>query len=289
MTKKSKGAGESTTSKFAAAAVAKPASSEPSIQQLFDLRGKVALFTGASGYLGSAMARALAEAGCRVIVASRKLPTARDVAATLNASHPADHIAVAIDHMNEASIARGFAQAVKLAGHIDILVNNGHEPLGADWSTVTGKQFTRQLANATGYFLLARHFRDQVVQRKACGSIIMLGSMYGQVASYPDVYEDIGAANPAAYQTLKGGIIQLTRHLAVYWVKDNVRVNSLSPGPFPATQVSGKLIERLSAKSPMGRMGKPHELKGAVVFLASDASSYVTGQNLNVDGGWAAW
>ena len=81
----------------------------------------------------------------------------------------------------------------------------------------------------------------------------------------------------------------MTRHLAVYWAKDNVRVNCLSPGPFPAPEVSSELRTRLTTKSPMQRMGEPHELKGAIVFLASDASSYVTGHNLVVDGGWTAW
>jgi gluconate 5-dehydrogenase len=117
----------------------------------------------------------------------------------------------------------------------------------------------------------------------------MIGSMYGLVGSYPDAYEGIGAANPVAYQTLKGGILQMTRHLAVYWAPDGVRVNSLSPGPFPAESASPEMVERLKGKSPMGRMGRPEELKGAIVFLASDASSYMTGQNLVVDGGWTAW
>jgi len=83
--------------------------------------------------------------------------------------------------------------------------------------------------------------------------------------------------------------VHLTRHLAVYWAPDGVRVNCLSPGPFPHPQAPPEMVERLKRKSPMGRMGAPHELKGAIVFLASDASSYVTGQNLIVDGGWTAW
>jgi gluconate 5-dehydrogenase len=168
-------------------------------------------------------------------------------------------------------------------------VNNGHEGLAADWRTVTGEQFTRQLANATGYFLLARHLRDHAVGRSAPASVILLGSMYGQVGSYPDAYEGVCTASPVAYHVLKGGLIHMTRHLAVYWAKDRVRVNCLSPGPFPPPRVSRALVERLETKSPMGRMGQPHELKGAVVFLASEASSYVTGHNLVVDGGWTAW
>jgi len=113
--------------------------------------------------------------------------------------------------------------------------------------------------------------------------------MYGQVASYPDAYDGICAASPVSYHALKGGIIHMTRHLAVYWAKENVRVNCLSPGPFPGPNVPSEMVNRLKTKSPMGRMGLPHELKGALVFLASDASSYMTGQNVTIDGGWTAW
>ncbi len=194
-----------------------------------------------------------------------------------------------LDHLDEASVEQGFADAASQAGRIDILVNNGHDPLGADWSAVTGEQFQRQLANLTGYFLLARRLRDHAVARQCPASVILLGSMYGVVGSYPDAYAGICAASPAAYHALKGGIVQLTRHLAVYWAKDGVRVNCLSPGPFPAPQAPAELVERLRGKSPMGRTGAPHELKGAIVFLASDASSYMTGQNLIIDGGWTAW
>jgi NAD(P)-dependent dehydrogenase (short-subunit alcohol dehydrogenase family) len=261
----------------------------PEVGKLFDLAGRVALVTGASGYLGFAIASSLAEAGARVIVASRSLAKARTTASRLGGSLAGKHLAVAIDHLDEKSIQSGFAAAVKKAGRVDILVNNGHDATAADWRTVTGSQFNRQLANATGYFLLARATRDHAVERKHPASIILLGSMYGQVASYPEAYKDICPASPVAYHALKGGIIHLTRHLAVYWARDGVRVNCLSPGPFPNATASKKLVERLKAKSPMRRMGQPHELKGAVVFLASDAASYVTGHNLVVDGGWTAW
>jgi gluconate 5-dehydrogenase len=172
---------------------------------------------------------------------------------------------------------------------VDILVNNGHEALAHDWTDVTPEQFTRQLANSSGYFQLAREIRNQAVAQGRPASIILLGSMYGQVASYPEAYQGLGPASPAAYHALKGAVIHLTRHLAVYWAPDRVRVNCLSPGPFPTAQVSPELVHRLQGKSPMGRMGKPYELKGALLLLASDAGSYITGQNLVVDGGWTAW
>ena len=105
----------------------------------------------------------------------------------------------------------------------------------------------------------------------------------------PDAYEGVCGASPVSYHTLKGGILQMTRHLAVYWASDNIRVNSLSPGPFPARSAPEGLKERLVEKSPLRRMGLPHELKGALLLLASDAGSYITGHDLVVDGGWTSW
>ncbi|NNE90948.1 MAG: SDR family oxidoreductase, partial [Verrucomicrobiales bacterium] len=158
-----------------------------------------------------------------------------------------------------------------------------------DLTNVKGEDFNRQLANATGYFLLARHVRDLAVKNGKSANIVMIGSMYGVVGSYPDAYEDICSASPVHYHTLKGGIVHMTRHLAVYWARDKIRVNCLSPGPFPSWNASPVMVERLCEKSPMKRMGLPAELKGALLLLASDAGSYITGQNLIVDGGWTAW
>lgn len=259
------------------------------VTDLLSLRGKVALITGATGHLGSAMADALAEAGASVVVSSRTASSAQNTATRLSRVGDAAHHAIVIDHMDESSIGAGFDDAVRLAGRVDILVNNGHEALGDDWRTVTSRQFQRQLANAAGYFLLARSLREHAVSRGGGGNVVMIGSMYGIVGSYPDAYEGMAAASPVAYHALKGGVLQMTRHLAVYWAKDGVRVNSLSPGPFPSEGASPAMVERLKGKCPMARMGRPEELKGAIVFLASDASSYMTGQNIIVDGGWTAW
>jgi len=263
---------------------------EPTVQSLFDLSGKRALITGASGYLGSAMARALAEAGAVVVTASRDAERARASAAGLPPVTHGSHAGVALDQLDVASLEAGFHAAVDQVGGIDILVNNGQSGPANDLTDVTPEQFQQQLANAAGYFHLARMLRNHVVSRQAPGAVIMIGSMYGVVGSYPDAYESICSASPVAYHALKGGVIHMTRHLAVYWAADGVRVNCLSPGPFPnpATVPSG-LPERLIEKCPQRRMGQPHELKGAAVFLASDASSYMTGQNMIIDGGWTAW
>lgn len=267
--------------------------SEPTIQQLFDMTGKTCMVTGAGGYLGGSMARGLAEAGGRVIITDIDAARAEEVAASLpgsNGSGPngIEHFGIALNHMDTDEAQRIFADTIERAGGLDVLVNNGHEHTPHDWTDITAGQFTRQMANATGYFILARMLRAHAVENNKPASIIMLGSMYGMVASYPECYEGACAANPAAYQALKGGVLQLTRHLAVYWATDGVRVNAVSPGPYPPPTAPAEMMKRLCAKSPMRRVGRPHELKAAVLFLASDASSYVTGHNLVVDGGWTA-
>jgi gluconate 5-dehydrogenase len=247
----------------------------------------VALLTGASGHLGSAFARALAEAGANVVAASREIAKAEATIAALPGEQK--HYAVELDQMQPASLQAGFALAKLMTGGIDILVNNGHAALGKDWTCISQSEFAEQLGNAAAYFELARLTRDDAARRGKPASIVMLGSMYGQVGSYPEVYAGVCPASPVAYHALKGGILQMTRHLAVYWAADRVRVNALSPGPFPSHKAPAEMVARLKTKSPMQRMGEPHELKGALVFLASDASSYMTGQNLTVDGGWTAW
>ncbi len=262
---------------------------DPTHNKLFDLTGKTALVTGGSGYLGGALCQALAEAGASVVVASRDASRAQAVAGQLPARGDATHHGVVLDHLDEDALNRGFEAALQCTGSLDILVNNAHAVDGNDWTSVDAEAFNRQMANASGYFLLARRLRDHVVERGRSGSVVLLGSMYGMVGSYPDAYEGIGPANPVHYQTLKGGVVQMARHLAVYWAKDRVRVNCLSPGPFPSPATPVPLVERLNGKSPMGRMGLPHELAGALLLLASPAGSYITGHNLVVDGGWTAW
>lgn len=265
------------------------ANNGPSVLEQLNLCGRVALVTGAAGHLGAALAAALAEAGARVVVTSRDANRANFAANLLPDPNGSRHFGVALDHTDPGSINQCIDTVIRSAGQIDVLVNNAHEPTQHDWATITAEEFQRHLANLTAYFLLARGVRNLAVERHARASIVMLGSMYGVVGSYPDAYVDICPASPAAYHALKGGIVHLTRHLAVYWAKDGVRVNCLSPGPFPSESASPSMVERLAAKTPLGRIGQPYELKGAVLLLASDAGSYLTGHNLIVDGGWTAW
>lgn len=263
---------------------------EPTIQQLFDLTGRVAVVTGASGWLGAAMSHALAEAGATLAVTSRSADKAAEFAATLPGS---GHVGLAFAQDDTDAIPAFVDQVVDRLGKVDILVNNAYGGTAADIDDATAEEFDQAYhTGVTSYFMLARAVVHHLRERSAPGSIINIGSMYGVVASYPEAYEDVPVNSPPIYHGLKGGIIHLTRHLAVYWAKDNVRVNVISPGPFPSQKVKDSMpefIERLETKTPMNRMGLPHELKGLAVLLASDAGSYITGQNILVDGGWTAW
>lgn len=265
--------------------------SERNVMELLSLKGKVAVITGAAGWLGSAMSRALAEAGARLVVTSRQASQAEAFAATLPGE---GHLGLGFEQGETDTIPNFVNTVVERMGQIDILVNNAYGGPAANIDTATASDFDQAYhTGVTAYFLLARDVMLHLRERNASGSIINIGSMYGVVASYPDAYEGLGINSPPNYHGLKGGIVHLTRHLAAYWAKDNIRVNCLSPGPFPKmpdiNDAHPEFIARLEAKVPLGRMGQPEELKGLVLLLASDAGSYITGQNILVDGGWTAW
>ena len=263
---------------------------ERELYTLLDLTGKVAVVTGATGWLGAAMSRALAEAGATVAVTSRDGARAEAFAAALPGS---GHVGIGLDQSDTAAIPAFVAEVVARLGRVDVLVNNAYGGAGPEIDDATAEEFDEAFhVGVTACFLLAREVVQHLRQRGAPGSIINIASMYGVVASYPSAYENLPVNSPPNYHALKGGLVHLTRHLAAYWAGDNVRVNAISPGPFPQAAVQAQMpefVERLAAKVPLGRLGRPEELKGLTVLLASDAGSYITGQNILVDGGWTAW
>ncbi len=143
----------------------------------------------------------------------------------------------------------------------------------------------------TASFLLSRELATCMAE-KGRGSMVLFSSMYGSLSPYPDMYDAPMNKNPIEYGVTKAGIIQMVRYMAVHWGKNNVRFNSISPGPFPqpaVQQAHPHFIEQINSKSPLGRVGLSPEIAGPVAFLLSDAASYITGQNLHVDGGWNCW
>jgi gluconate 5-dehydrogenase len=145
--------------------------------------------------------------------------------------------------------------------------------------------------NVVAYYCMVKMCLPHM-RKVGAGSVINVASMYGMISPHFDIYRDSDYFSPVHYHATKGGVLQITRYLAGYFGRENIRVNAISPGPFPKPQIMDDapwFKEELSKQNPMDRVGDPHELKGAVVFLASRASSYVTGHNLVVDGGWTIW
>ncbi|MCC6315154.1 MAG: glucose 1-dehydrogenase [Thermomicrobiales bacterium] len=256
------------------------------VQQLFDLSGKVAIVTGAGTGLGVTFAEALAEAGATVVCSGRTLPKVERTAEGLRTrGFPA--AAIHADVTVEADIVDLVRQTVERFGALDIIVNNAGIAVAgppemlqlADWQAVLD-------VNLTGVFLCAREAARAMIATGRSGSIVNIASILGAVASEP--------MPAAAYNASKGAVVNLTRELAVHWANKGIRVNALGPAYFPSEMTDPFLhdptmVRAIEARTPLGRLGRPEELKGPLVFLASEAASYVTGQTLYVDGGWTAW
>jgi NAD(P)-dependent dehydrogenase (short-subunit alcohol dehydrogenase family) len=255
------------------------------VRQLFDLTGQVAVVTGGAGLYGRQIAEALAEAGARTFMASRDLDKLRRQAETF--AEQGLHVTpLALDQASEESIRRLLAAVVQQAGRVDVLVNNAVLRPMRDWNS-PAEDFAQSMAvNATGLFLMTRAFGDHMAERGG-GSIINVGSIQGHVGPDFTLYEGLDWGIPPDYFFHKGGLAQLTRFAASKLGPRGVRVNTVIPGGFFNNQ-DPRFVARYNARTFLGRMANEHDLKGAIVFLASPASAYVTGTSLAVDGGYLA-
>lgn len=253
--------------------------------RLFDLTGKVALATGGAGLYGRQIAQALAEAGARTFMASRdvaKLQKQADIfrGEGLNVT------ALQLDQSNEKSVEDLLRQVVDLAGGVDILVNNAVLRPMTDWSGPV-EQFAKSMeVNATGLFMMTRTFGEHMAER-GHGSIINVGSIHGSIGPDYTLYEGLNWGVAPDYFFHKGGMQQLTRFAASKLGPRGVRVNTIAPGGFFNNQ-DAQFVARYNARTFLGRMADETDIKGAIVFLASDASAYITGANIAIDGGYTA-
>ena len=255
--------------------------------ELFRLDGRVALVTGGAGLYGVHITRALAEVGAHVVIASRNKDQCEKVSSEMNA----EGLQVSASHLDlgsSESITRLCENIVGKFGKIDILFNNAVARAGGDPSTVTEEEWeTAMRINSTGFFLSCKIFGEQM-RKQGFGVIVNISSIYGVVAPNFNIYEGTEMTSPANYAFAKGGMINFTRYLASYYGRYGIRVNSISPGGFHTDDQPDIFVENYSRQTLLGRMAVDDDIKGAAVFLASDASSYITGQNLMVDGGWTA-
>lgn len=259
------------------------------VDSLFDLKGKIALVTGGSGHLGTAISEALSEAGAQIIIASRDEKKCLEMADKLSNSG----IGMKLDITDDKSVADCFSNIKSKFGKLDILVNNAAEFVGGKLLEMSPRDFNRSLeVIVTGVFRMIQA-AIPIMQDKATEgtSIINVASMYGIVSpNFRNYVNQPEAESPPSYGAAKAGVIQLTKYSACKLAPLNIRVNSISPGAFPdEKKISHDFINQLASRTPVNRVGKPWEVKGAVIFLAGKASTYVTGHNLVVDGGWTIW
>lgn len=251
---------------------------------MFSLKDKVVVITGGHGLLGSQMIMACRRQGATIInfdLDKKKL----------SESLPEGVYFYCCDISQEDSVSQAVQAVIRDLGRIDVLVNNAY-PRNKEWGRVFEEITLRSWcenvdSHLGGYFNVSRQVIREMVKRKS-GSVINICSIYGMVGPDFSVYEGTGMTMPAEYAAIKGGLINFTRYLATYFGKHNIRVNAISPGGISNKQ-DPRFVERYVQKVPLGRMATSEDISGALIFLASDASQYVTGQNIAVDGGWTSW
>lgn len=252
------------------------------VREMFDLTGKVAIVTGGGRGIGLQMAEGLAEMGASIVLCSRKVENClKSAQAFSGMGYKA--MALPCDVTSTAGIQEVVDSVLQKFGRVDILVNNSGVSWGATPEEFPLKGWQKVIdTNLTGVFLFSQ-IAGRVMIRQKKGNIINISSIMGITGMESDAADSIG------YSASKGALITFTKDLAAKWAKYNIRVNALAPGWFPSDMtewILGKQGEKILKHIPMGRFGKGEELKGALVFLASEASSYITGSIIPVDGGY---
>ena len=252
------------------------------VLQMFDLSGKTAIITGGGRGLGAQIARGLAEAGANIVLCSRKVEACEEVAEGLKKEYGVQTLALKCNISIPEEIQHVVNETLNRFDTIDILVNNSGASWGAPALDMPIEAWNKVIhTNLTGTFLMSQAVGKIMVKQKR-GKIINIASVAGLGGTHPDMMDTVG------YNASKGAVITLTKDLAVKWGKYNIHVNAIAPGFFP-TKMSKVLIERgkdaLEYMTPLGRLGNDEDLKGVALFLASDASNYITGETLVVDGG----
>ena len=257
-----------------------------------ELKGRVIVVTGGTGLLGKEFCRGLAEFGAQVVIGSTNKEKGKLVSDELNKYLDEDRVSFNIlDITSEKSIDEFIAKTEDEFGKIDVLVNNAY-PRNKKYGTKFEKvDFDSYNENVTshmgGYFLTTQKISKRMMERKY-GIIINIASIYGVLGPNFSIYGGTEMTMPVEYSMIKGGIINYTRYLSTYLAPYNIRVNTISPGGIFNHQPK-EFVEKYNEKVPLGRMADPSDIVGTLIFLSSDASEYITGQNIMVDGGLSVW
>ena len=276
--------------------------SDAALPSAFGLSGRVVILTGGAGMLGQQYTRTLLSAGAKVVVADANSAAAETAARAASDETGGEAVGWGVDVRDKSQVDAMVDAVCHRLGTIDILVNNAAIDPKLD-TAVAGKltnsfeDYPLELwqeslqVNLTGPFLCSQAV-GRVMAQKRRGVVVNVSSTYGLVGPDQRIYQRKGEKQqlykPAAYAVTKAGIAQLTRYLAAYWGNIGIRVNTLTPGGVYNAQ-DEEFVVKYSSHTPLGRMAEKNELNGAILFLVSDASSYMTGANLIVDGGWTAW
>lgn len=251
----------------------------------FGLDGKVALVTGGAGLLGRALCEALDDHGATVVVGDTAVDAGRELVEDLGDGATYREL----DVTSKRDVRETIPDVYAAHGGIDVLVNAAYprtDEYGRAYEDVTFEDWRENLAmHLDGYFFTSHATSELLLADGRAGSIVNVGSTYGVQAPDFSIYEGTEMTSPVAYAAIKGGIVNLTRYLASYLGGDGIRANTLSPGGIFDDQDS-TFVEAYERRTPLGRMADPEDFQGPIVFLASDASRYVNGHNLVVDGGW---
>ncbi len=249
-----------------------------------DLNNKTAIVTGGYGYLGKAIVNVLTKYNCKVYVLGRSKEKFEEAFSNNNLI-----FFEKVDVSDKGSIKKGFDSIGKKEPVIDILINNAYFGLTNHPEEMSSEEWRMGIEGGLNQFFDCIKEVVPFLKKSKNGKIINIGSMYGMTVPDLDVYDGREEfLNPPNYGTAKAGAIHLTKYYAMYLAKYNINVNAISPGPFPSDKVQQdkEFVKRLEAKTKLKRIGKPSDLEGLIILLSSEASNYITGQNIAIDGGW---
>jgi NAD(P)-dependent dehydrogenase (short-subunit alcohol dehydrogenase family) len=258
------------------------------MSNIYSIKDKVILITGATGYLGSKMVEHLSKAGAKVIVLSTNIEKSKKLCKKLNISL---NQAFEIDISDKKKVALVFRSIYKLFNKIDVLVNNAYYGISKSFFKYSKKDWNTSLEGTVVSIDITTQEIIPYMKKNKFGRIINISSMYGFVSPNPDVYLDEISINPLSYGVGKAAIIQYTKYAAMMLAKYNINVNTISYGPFPNINIikDKSFLSKLSNKTFLKRVGRSDEVSSSVYFLSLDESSYITGQNIIIDGGWTSW